>query len=99
MVCSREKLWPDTSSSSSSQDHLELGVSIVPVSNILVVFALGLVAVDLGTIQHVQQDPIFFVSRGNFANSGPNQGHLRKPGINQQSQDDGVRLVVLWCFA
>lgn len=67
MISSRGKYGQIDTSFSSSQDHLELGVSIVPISNVLVVFALGLVAVDFGTVKHVHQDPMFLVSRDNFA--------------------------------
>lgn len=43
--------WPDISFySSSSQNHFELWVPIVPEPDVLVVLALSLITVDLGAV-------------------------------------------------
>lgn len=41
----------------SSQDQLEIGISIVREPGVLVVLAVGFVAVDLRRVEHVAEDP------------------------------------------
>lgn len=48
--CPKSKVHPGLATIFLSQDHLEFGVSIVPVPDVLVIFALSLVAVDLCTV-------------------------------------------------